>query len=133
MYLWAFANLIPIKLGIGTVSIISLFNSSLSLDTILILGALIALSALIFIIIGCRLQKNKSNDIKPVIVFSISYAILVSILGFITTLYIGDNVSSMISSLGSMQIGFNFIIGGIISFAYSFIMTLVGYKLNIFN
>ncbi len=133
VYLWAFANLIPIKLGIGTVSIISLFNSSLSLDIILILGALIALSALIFIIVGCRLQKNKSNDIKPVIVFSISYAILVSILGFITTLYIGDNVSSMISSLVSMQIGFNFIIGGIISFAYSFIMTLVGYKLNIFN
>ena len=49
------------------------------------------------------------------------------------TIYIGDNAASMLSSLNSMQMGFNFIIGMIISFVYSLVMTLIGYKLNIFN
>ena len=134
IYIWAFVNLIPVNLGIGTISILSLFNSSLSLDVILLLGSLIALSALIFIIVGCKLEsKYKTKDIKPVIMFSICYSILMGIIGLLTTLYIGDNAASMLTSISAMQMGFNFFIGIVISFVYSFATTLIGYKLNIFN
>ena len=134
IYLWAFANLIPINLGVTTVSILSLFNSNLSLDLILLLGSLIALSSLIFIIVGCKLEsKYKSKDIKPVIIFSGFYAVIMGVIGLLTTIYVGDNAASMLNSLSAMQMGFNFVIGMIISFVYSLIMTLIGYKLNIFN
>ena len=134
IYLWAFANLIPINLGSGSISIVSLFNSSISLDLVLILGSMIALSSLIFIIIGSKLEsKYKSKNLKPVIIFSTFYAIVVGVIGFMTTIYIGDNAASILTSLNAMQMGFNFIIGMIISFIYSLTMTLIGYKLNIFN
>ena len=134
MYLWAFANLIPISLGSGSLSILSLFNSNISLDLILLLGAIIALSALIFIIIGSKIEsKYKSKDINPIIIFSGCYAAIMAVIGLLTTIYIGDNVASMLTSLNSIQMGFNFIIGMIVSFIYSLIMTLIGYKLNIFN
>ena len=134
MYLWAFANLVPVSLGSGSLSILSLFNSNISLDLILLLGAMMALSALIFIIVGCKIEsKYKSKNIKPVIIFSGFYAVIMAIIGFLTTIYIGNNAASMLSSLSAMQMGFNFIIGLIASFIYSFIMTLIGYKLNIFN
>lgn len=134
MYLWAFANLIPVSIGSGSLSILSLFNSNISLDLILLLGSMIALSALILIIIGSKLEsKYKSNNINPVIIFSGCYAIIMAAIGFLTTIYIGDNAASMLTSLNAIQMGFNFIIGMIISFIYSLIMTLIGYKLNIFN
>ena len=134
VYLWAFSNLIPVHIGSMTISLISLFKSSLSLDITLLLGALIALSALIFIIVGCKLEsKYKSKDIKPVVIFSASYAAIMGAIGLLTTLYIGDNAASMLSSISAIQMGFNFIMGIIMSFVYSFVMTLVGYKLNIFN
>lgn len=134
IYLWAFANLIPISIGSRSISIVSLFNSSISLDLILLLGAMIALSALIFIIIGSKLEsKYKSENLKPVIIFSGLYAIIIGLIGFMTTIYIGDNAASILTSLNAMQMGFNFIIGMIISFIYSLTMTLIGYKLNIFN
>ena len=94
----------------------------------------IVVSALIFIIVGCKLEsKYKSKDIKPVVIFSASYAAIMGAIGLLTTLYIGDNAASMLSSISAMQMGFNFIMGIIMSFVYSFVMTLVGYKLNIFN
>ncbi|MCC3867801.1 hypothetical protein [Terrisporobacter mayombei] len=134
MYLWAFANLVPVSLGSGSLSILSLFNSNISLDLILLLGAMMALSALIFIIVGCKIEsKYKSKNIKPVIIFSGCYAVIMAIIGFLTTIYIGNNAASMLSSLSAMQMGFNFMIGFIASFIYSLIMTLIGYKLNIFN
>ncbi|WP_455540151.1 zinc ribbon domain-containing protein [Terrisporobacter sp.] len=133
-YLWAFANFIPIDFGIGTISILSLFKSSISLDLMLVLGSLIALSALILIVVGCKLNnKYKTNDIKPVIMFSVFYAAIMGVIGLLTVIYVGENVVSMLSSISSIQMGFNFIIGMVISFVYSLIMTLIGYKLNTFN
>ena len=134
IYLWVFSNLIPVSLGSGSLSILSLFNSNISLDLMLLLAAMIALSALIFIIVGCKLEsKYKSKNIKPVIIFSGCYAVIIAVIGSLTTIYIGDNAASMLTSLSAIQMGFNFIIGMIISFIYSLIMTLTGYKLNIFN
>ena len=117
-----------------TISILSLFNSNLSLDLILLLGSLIALSSLIFIIVGSKLEsKYKSKDIRPVVIFSGFYAMIMGVVGLLTIIYVGDNAASMLSSLSAMQMGFNFVIGMIISFVYSLVMTLIGYKLNIFN
>lgn len=134
IYLLAFSNLIPVSLGSRSLSILSLLNSNISLDLMLLLGAMIALSALIFIIVGCKLEsKYKSKNIKPVIIFSGCYAVIIAVIGSLTTIYIGDNVASMLTSLSAIQMGFNFITGMIISFIYSLIITLTGYKLNIFN
>lgn len=58
---------------------------------------------------------------------------IIAVIGVLTTIYIGDNAASMLTSLSAIQMGFNFITGMIISFIYSLIMTLIGYKLNIFN
>lgn len=134
IYLWAFSNLIPINLVDRKLSILSLFNSNSSLDVILLLGAMIALSALILVIVGCKLESRyKSKNIKPVIIFSSFYSIIMAVAGIMTTIYIGDNVASMLTSLNAMQMGFNFIMAMVASFIYSLIMTLIGYRLNIFN
>ena len=98
IYLWAFSNLIPVSLGSGSLSILSLFNSNISLDLMLLLGAMIALSALIFIIVGCKLEsKYKSKNIKPVVIFSGCYAVIIAVIGTLTTIYIGDNAASIIN------------------------------------
>lgn len=134
IYLWSAANLIPVSIGSNSISIMSLFNSNISMDLALILASIIALSALIFIIIGSKLESNyKDNNIKPVVIFSGLYAIIIGIIGFMTIIYINNNAVYILNSLSAIKMGFNFIIGIIISFIYSLTMTLVGYKLNIFN
>ena len=135
IYLWAFANLIPITIGSRTISVLSLLNSSISLDLILVLGAMIALSALIFIIVGCKLESkyNAKNGINPVIMFSGYYSIIMGLISIFTSLYIGNNVASMITSINAIQMGFSFVLSILISFIYSFLLTLTGFKLNIFN
>lgn len=134
IYLWSAANLIPISIGSKIISITSLFDLSISLDLILVLGATIALSALIFIIVGSKLKiKYKSNNLKPVLIFSGLYSIIIGIIGFMTIIYIGENAVYILNSLSYAQMGFDFIIGTFISFIYSLTMTLIGYKLNTFN
>lgn len=135
IYLWAFANLIPITVGSRTISFLSLLNSSMSLDLILVLGSMIALSALIFIIVGCKLESkyNVKNGIKPVIMFSSYYSIIMGGISIFTSLYIGNNVASMVTSINAIQMGFSFVLAILISFIYSFLLTLTGFKLNIFN
>lgn len=134
IYLWSFANLIPVSFGNGFLSILSLFNSNTSLDLVLILVSLVALSSLILIIVGSKLDnKYKSENMNPVLIFSGCYAVIMAIIGLLTTIYIGDNVASMLTSLNAIHMGFNFIVGMIISFIYSLITTSIGYKLNIFN
>ncbi|MEG0855480.1 MAG: hypothetical protein RSG52_03270 [Terrisporobacter sp.] len=134
IYMWAFANLIPINIGNGSLSINTLIGSNASFDVLLILGALIAISALIFIILGCKLEsKYKNQGIKPVLIFSILYAVAMGIVGLFTILYVSEDITSITSILTSINMGFNIIIGMIASFVYSFTMTLIGFKLNIFN
>ena len=104
------------------------------MNLFLLLGSIIALSALIFIIVGSKLEsKYKNDDIRIIIIFSAIYGIIMGLFGILTTLYVGDKISYMVSSITAIKMGYSFIIGTIISFGYSFIMTLVGYKLNRFN
>lgn len=133
-YIWSFANFIPTTVGSNTLSVVTLLRSKISFDVLLILGAFMALSILIFIIVGCKLEsKYKDKGIKSVLIFSIFYAIIMGILGLLTLLYISDAASPIVSNIGSMQMGFNMIVGVITSFIYSFITTLIGFKLNISN
>ena len=126
-YIWSFANFIPTTVGSNTLSVVTLLRSKISFDVLLILGAFMALSILIFIIVGCKLEsKYKDKGIKSVLIFSIFYAIIMGILGLLTLLYISDTASPIVSNIGSMQMGFNLIVGVIISFIYSFITTLIG-------
>lgn len=135
MYLWAFSNLIPINIGETSISTLSLINSTMSLDLILMLGSILALSVLIFIIIGCKLDSKYKKDegIKPVIIFSICYSIIMGIIAVFTSIYIGNNAAPIISSISAVQMGFNFILTVVISFIYTLLTTLIGFKLNIFN
>lgn len=134
IYIWAFANMIPINIGNLTLSFSSIINSNVSFDIQLILGAFIAISALIFIMIGCKLdEKYREEGLKPVIVFSMFYSLFMGIVGLFTMIYIGEQATTIINTLQPMHIGFNFIISIITSFVYSFVMTFVGFKLNIFN
>ncbi len=130
VYLWAFANFIPINLNSDILSIFTLFDSNGSLNLMLVLGAMLALSSLVLIISGSKLRKTK--DIKPVIIFSVLYSTIIAIMSLLSSIYIGSNIGVIFGS-GNIYLGFNFMISMIISFAYSFIMTLVGYKLSIFN
>ena len=134
IYLWSFANLVPLYINKNIISILSLFEGHLSMNLFLLLGSIIALSALIFIIVGSKLEsKYKNYDIRIIIIFSAIYGIIMGLFGILTTLYVGDKISYMVSSITAIKMGYSFIIGTIISFGYSFIMTLVGYKLNRFN
>ena len=130
-YLWSFANFIPTTIGSNVLSLTSLIGGNLSLDILLILGAFIAISMLIFIITGSKLGNKYGNqEIKPVIIFSVCYSLIMGALGLFTLLNIGDFASSVMNNIGIFNMGFNFVLGIIISFIYSFIVTLIGFKLN---
>lgn len=135
MYLWSFSNLIPINIGEISISSLSLFNSTMSLDLILMLGSILALSALVFIIVGCKLdlKYKKEEGIKPVVIFSTFYSVIMGIIAIFTSIDIGNNAASIIGSISTVQMGFNFILTIVISFIYTLLTTLIGFKLNIFN
>ncbi|MGL5314545.1 MAG: hypothetical protein ACRC92_14945 [Peptostreptococcaceae bacterium] len=132
-YLWAFANFIPITIGSFSESAFSIINSNLFLDTKLIFYSLIALSLLIILISGYRLKdKYKVDNIKPVIYFAISYSAFMGILSTFSKIVLGGNISLFGSQnyQTSISMGFPLISTIIISFIYSFLVALIGYKLN---
>lgn len=125
VYIWAFANLIPVTIGNISLSILGLTNSNLFFDTKLILIAILCMSALIFIIIGNKLKSSYSEDgLKIVKQFSISYSLIMGIMAILSAIIVTGN------GISSLTIGFEFIIAIIVSYIYSFIFTLAGYKLS---
>lgn len=133
MYMLAFSNFIPIKIDTIAISPFNILNSSLFLDTKLIFFSMIAASLLINLIIGYNLKEDyKENDIKPVFIFSILYALFMGGLSIFSSIMIVGDISFF--GLDNLQpfikMGFSFISTILISFIYSFIVSLVGYKLN---
>lgn len=125
VYTWAFANLIPVTIGNISLSILGIVNSNLFFDTKLILIAIICISALIFIIVGSKLKVNHSEDgIKIVRQFSISYSLIMGLIAILSTIVATGN------GIASFSMGFEFVIAIIVSYIYSFIFTLIGYKLS---
>lgn len=132
-YLWAFANIIPITIGSFSMSAFNIINSSLSLDTKLIMYSLIALSLLIILITGYKLKdRYEKNNIKPVINFAISYSLLMGGFSLLSNISISGKLSLLGSQnyLTAIEMGFPLITTIVISFIYSFLIALIGYKLN---
>lgn len=136
-YIWTFGNFIPITIGSKEISIVNLMGSELYLTTILMLTAMFFLSILALIVASCKLESKygRENGIKPVLILSVFYALLVGALSIITTLTLGGGVDILNFSnySTSLNMGFGLLSSIIITFIYSFIVSLVGYKLNIFN
>ena len=129
-YLWSFANFNPITIGSQNLFLVNLFSSSLSIDFKLCLVAFVALSALILLISGIKLrEKYKNATKKTVLIFSITYAIMMAVLSIFTSIEINGG-----SLLGyNLQMGMSVIFTAVISFLYSFIIAFVGFKLSDWN
>ncbi|MGO0984448.1 hypothetical protein ACTPEW_00875 [Clostridioides difficile] len=132
-YMWAFANGISVTIINSTVSIFSLGSSSLFGDTKLMFYAMGALSALIILLNGYKLRfKYETHSIKPVIIFSIYYAFLMGMLALFSTFILDSNINFFnTTSYGTtLVMQFKVFSTIIISFIYSFVISLIGYKLS---
>lgn len=125
VYLWGVANLIPVVIGKISLSVIGLGNSSLSSDIKLIIIAIFIISALILIIAGNKLKNSVDNgNINPVKYFSISYSLIMGTLGLISTIIVNGN------GVSPLVMGYEVIVAIVVSYIYSFVVTLIGYKLS---
>ena len=90
------------------------------------------LSLLIIIIFACNLESKYKDKygIKPIVILSVSYALLMGLISILTNLIFTDLISSYSSYV---NMGMGLISSILISFIYSFLVSLVGYKLNVFN
>ena len=132
IYIWSFGNFIPVRLGEWNLSIFNIFSSSGYLTTSLVLIAMLFLSLLIIIIFACNLESKYKDKygIKPIVILSVSYALLMGLISILTNLIFTDLISSYSSYV---NMGMGLISSILISFIYSFLVSLVGYKLNVFN
>lgn len=136
LYMLYFANIIPVTIGSNNLSILSLLNGDLFFYTKIIFMVMIFLSLLILIIAGYKLRKNlKSNSNKNVLIFTSFYAIIMSILSSLSTIYIGGS-SSLLQTSGyqsNLFMGTTMISTFIISFIYTYIIVKIGYTLSDFE
>ena len=135
-YMLAFANLIPVTIANNKISIFNIGSSPLFWDTKLVFFAVIALLALLILLAGYKLKSSyKAEGIKPVLCLSIFYSILIGILAIFTSVVIGGDIdlSNVLNYGSSIVMGLDVLSSMIISFIYSFVIALIGYKLNEFN
>jgi hypothetical protein len=135
-YMWGFANLIPLTISSYTISIFNLLGSDLFLNTKLIFIAMVVLSSLIILVIGCNLKRKYKNDKKNVVlIFSLYYALFMGIVALFSSVLIGGNISSIQISdyQGAISLGLPVISTIIRSFLYSYIVAGIGYKLYVFE
>ena len=137
-YIWSFGNFVPVNIGSQDLSIFNLIGSDKYLSTTLMLIAMFFLSALVIIVSACKLEVKygkKEEGIKPILLLSGFYAILVGLLSIVTTVTLGNSVDifTLSNYTSAFTMGFGMISSMLIAFIYSFLISLVGYKLNIFN
>ena len=137
-YIWSFGNFVPVNIGSQELSMFNLIRSDLYLTTTLMLVAMFFLSALVIIVSACKLEMKygkREDGIKPILLLSGFYAILLGALSIVTTVTLGNSVDifTLSNYTSSLTMGFGMISSILISFIYSFLISLVGYKLNIFN
>lgn len=131
-YIWSFANFIPVTLNNQIISVLSMISSGLFLNTKLILYSMMAISFIILLIMGCIIKhRYKENDIKPIIIFSLFYAIYMGILASFSSINVDGNISliQMNSYKSSIYMGSNLFITITLSFLYSCLVSALGYKL----
>ncbi|MDK2562577.1 hypothetical protein QOZ84_03370 [Romboutsia sedimentorum] len=135
-YMWGFANFIPLTISSYTISIFNLLGSDLFLNTKLIFIAMVVLSSLIILVVGCNLKRKYKDDKKNVVlIFSLYYALFMGIVALFSSILIGGNISSIqISNYqGAISLGLPLISTIIRSFLYSYIVAGIGYKLYVFE
>lgn len=135
-YMWGVANFIPLTISSYTISIFNLLGSDLFLNTKLIFIAMVAISSLIILVMGCNLKRKHKDDKKNVVlIFSLYYALFMGIVALFSSILIGGNISSIqISNYqGAISLGLPVISTIIRSFLYSYIVAGIGYKLYVFE
>ena len=135
-YILAFANIVPTTIGSNKLSILSIINGDLLFDTKLMLIAIIFLSLLVLILTGYNLRKKfKNSSYNIVLIFSICYSIIVTVLSSFSVIYIGGNISllQMNTYPGNTFMGSGILTTLIISFIYSYIIIKIGYTLSDFE
>lgn len=131
-YIWEFSNFIPISINSN---IISIFNTGIFFNTKLIFYSMITLSLLIVLISGCNIKyKYKENGKKAILIFAISYSIVMGILAMFSYITLGGNISlfEMNNYNASIFMGTSIPSTILISFIYSYVVSWIGYKLNTF-
>ena len=135
-YILAFANIVPTTIGSNKLSILSIINGDLLFDTKLMLISIIFLSLLVLILTGYNLRKKfKNSSSNIVLIFSICYSIIITILSSFSVIYVGGNMPllQMNSYLGNIFMGSGIFTALIISFIYSYIILKIGYTLSDFE
>jgi len=135
-YILAFVNIVPITIGSNKLSLLSTINSSLSFDIKLMFIALILLSILVLILTGYKLRKKfKDTSSNIILIFSICYALVLTIVSAFSVIYISSGMPLLqISSyLSNIYMGAGVISTFIISFIYSYIISKIGYTLSDFE
>ena len=135
-YILTFANIVPTTIGSNKLSILSIINGDLLFDTKLMLISIIFLSLLVLILTGYNLRKKfKNSSSNIVLIFSICYSIIITILSSFSVIYVGGNMPllQMNSYLSNIFMGSGIFTTLIISFIYSYIILKIGYTLSDFE
>ncbi len=131
-YIWSFANFIPVILNNQIISALGMTSSGLFFNTKLILYSTMAISFIILLITGCNIKhRYNEKNIKPILIFSLFYSIIMGILALFSSINIDGNISliQMNSYKSSIYMGSNVFITMILSFVYSYLVSGLGYKL----
>ncbi|CEI72325.1 hypothetical protein [Romboutsia hominis] len=135
VYMWGFANLIPMVIGDYTISIFNILNSNLFFDTKLIFIIVFILVSLIILIAGCNLKKHfKNNDKNVLLIFSIMYSFVMALISMLSKIDVGMGMlTTNVNNHNVITFGLPIIITIISSFIYSYILAFIGYKLYNFE
>ncbi len=135
VYMWGFANLIPMVIGDYTISIFNIFNSDLFFDTKIIFIIVFILVSLIILIAGCNLKKNfKNNDKNVLLIFSTMYSFIMVLISMLSKIDVGVGMlTTNANNHNVITFGLPIIITIISSFIYSYILAFIGYKLYNFE
>ncbi len=135
-YILMFASIVPITIGSNNLSILSIINGNLSFDVKILLLAIIFLSLLVLILIGYSLKnKFKNTSFNIVLIFSICYSIILTIISSFSAIYLNGSIPFMQLNnySSSTYMGASIITTFIISFIYSYIILKIGYTLSDFE
>ena len=135
-YLLIFASMVPVTIGKNNLSILSIINGNLSFDVKLMLLAIIFLSLLVLILIGYSLRnKFKNTSFNIVLIFSICYSIILTIISSFSVIYTNGSIPflQLNNYLSNIYMGAGIITTFIISFIYSYIILKIGYTLSDFE
>ena len=124
------------ELGLYNYSRNTTFILSQLASYILAFANIVPTTILVLILTGYNLRKKfKNSSSNIVLIFSICYSIIITILSSFSVIYVGGNMPllQMNSYLGNIFMGSGIFTALIISFIYSYIILKIGYTLSDFE